>query len=445
MHEQLPVAVIGAGPVGLAAAAHLLSRGLEPVVFEAGDGVGASVREWAHVRVFSPWEYDIDPTAAELLDRSRLGRARGRRVSDRWRRSSSATSSRWPRCRRIAERLHLNARVLAVTRRGVDKLKDAGRDEAAFELRVERDGVEERHFARAVIDASGTWTRPNPLGAGGLPAVGERAARRPHRLRHPGRPRRRPRPLRRPSRAGGRQRPLGPQRHPRPRRAARATSRDTEIVWAIRGAELGTSLGGGAADQLPARGALGRAVRRLLDDGAIELVTGFQTEGVGRDGDRAGGGRRSSGAGRRRGHRGDRLPARSGAAGRAAPGARRSRRGAARAGAADRPQRALVRVGAAARRRRALAPRRRRLRCRDEELRARADLPAAHRLRAGPLGRGGAGRRLGVGAPGRARASRDRRLQRARAVEPRASRRPMPAPRRAAARRSERELVSDAA
>jgi pyruvate/2-oxoglutarate dehydrogenase complex dihydrolipoamide dehydrogenase (E3) component len=57
-------------------------------------------------------------------------------------------------------------------------------------------------------------------------------------------------------------------------------------VWAIRRAELGTSLGGGAADQLPARGALGRAVRRLLDDGAVELVTGFQTEGLGRDGDR---------------------------------------------------------------------------------------------------------------------------------------------------------------
>ena len=64
-----PVAVIGAGPVGLAAAAHLLARGLEPIVFEAGDRVGASIREWGHVRVFSPWEYDIDPVAAALLER----------------------------------------------------------------------------------------------------------------------------------------------------------------------------------------------------------------------------------------------------------------------------------------------------------------------------------------------------------------------------------------
>ena len=63
------VAVIGAGPVGLAAAAHLLARGLEPIVFEAGDAVGASIREWGHVRVFSPWEYNVDPVAVALLER----------------------------------------------------------------------------------------------------------------------------------------------------------------------------------------------------------------------------------------------------------------------------------------------------------------------------------------------------------------------------------------
>src|SRR5215216_3143239 len=51
---ELPVAVIGAGPVGLAAAAHLIERGIRPLVFEAGAAVGASIREWGHVRVFSP-------------------------------------------------------------------------------------------------------------------------------------------------------------------------------------------------------------------------------------------------------------------------------------------------------------------------------------------------------------------------------------------------------
>ena len=36
--ESLPVAVIGGGPVGLAAAAHLIARGLPVKVYEAGSG-----------------------------------------------------------------------------------------------------------------------------------------------------------------------------------------------------------------------------------------------------------------------------------------------------------------------------------------------------------------------------------------------------------------------
>ena len=77
------VAVIGAGPVGLAAAAHLLARGLEPIVFEAGDAVGASIREWGHVRVFSPWEFNLDPVAAELLERHGWTAPEPRRLPDR--------------------------------------------------------------------------------------------------------------------------------------------------------------------------------------------------------------------------------------------------------------------------------------------------------------------------------------------------------------------------
>src|SRR6476661_6398086 len=61
------VAVIGAGPVGLAAAAHLLERGLQPIVLEAGREAVHSVRLWQHVRLFSPWEYNGDKAAARLL------------------------------------------------------------------------------------------------------------------------------------------------------------------------------------------------------------------------------------------------------------------------------------------------------------------------------------------------------------------------------------------
>src|SRR6185312_15618694 len=65
--EDLPVAVIGAGPVGLAAAAHLAERGVPFTVVEAGDGPAAAVRAWGHVRVFSPWRYNIDQAARRLL------------------------------------------------------------------------------------------------------------------------------------------------------------------------------------------------------------------------------------------------------------------------------------------------------------------------------------------------------------------------------------------
>jgi 2-polyprenyl-6-methoxyphenol hydroxylase-like FAD-dependent oxidoreductase len=59
---------IGAGPVGLAAAAHLVERKMPFVVFEAGPRVGNSALAWGHVQLFSPWQYCIDPAAARLLE-----------------------------------------------------------------------------------------------------------------------------------------------------------------------------------------------------------------------------------------------------------------------------------------------------------------------------------------------------------------------------------------
>ena len=83
---SLPVVIIGAGPVGLAAAAHVLGRSLTPLVLEAGSRVADGVRRWGHVRVFSPWSLNVDPVAVDLLIR------RG------W--TSNSTSSPWLRCPR---------------------------------------------------------------------------------------------------------------------------------------------------------------------------------------------------------------------------------------------------------------------------------------------------------------------------------------------------------
>ena len=98
--EELPVAVIGAGPVGLAAAAHLVERGLRPVIFERGDSVGASLLEWGHVRVFSPWRYNIDAAARAPARCARDGR---HPMPTRCRPAARSSRNIWrrsPRCRR---------------------------------------------------------------------------------------------------------------------------------------------------------------------------------------------------------------------------------------------------------------------------------------------------------------------------------------------------------
>ena len=277
-NTQLPVAVIGAGPVGLAAAAHLSSRGIEPVVFEAGDSVGASVREWGHVRVFSPWSYNIDPVAADLLEGAGWSAPAsdayptGDEIVERYLEPLAAVPG-------IAESLHLRSRVVSVTRQGIDKLKDDGRDDAPFQLVVEEDGEERRYLARAVIDASGTWTRPNPVGAGGVLAAGER--RHADRIAYGipdvlGSDRERY--------AGRRVLVVGSGHSAFNAILDLVTLRDsepaTEIVWAIRGAAPDRNYGGGSDDQLPARGALGATVRGLVADGSVEVVAGFQTRAI---------------------------------------------------------------------------------------------------------------------------------------------------------------------
>jgi thioredoxin reductase len=274
-----PVAIIGAGPVGLAAAAHLVTRGARPIVFEAGAEISAHVGAWSHVRVFSPWRFNIDEVAATLLrthgwiDPDPDVLPTGAELLARYLRPLAALPE-------LAPHIRLHSRVTRITRAGYDKMKTEGRDAAPFALRVRGDdGREVTWLARAVIDASGTWGTPNPLGSDGIPASGETEAA--DRIVY------------------GIPAPLGADRF---RYAGQRVlvvgsghsafnvlldlvtlaerSPATRIAWAIRRADVGQLYGGGAADALPARGELGARLREAVDKGRVRLVTSFKTASV---------------------------------------------------------------------------------------------------------------------------------------------------------------------
>jgi len=272
---QRRIAVIGAGPIGLAAAAHLVAKGEAPVVLEAGESVGAQVLAWAHVQVFSPWRYNVDPVAGALLRASGWKEpdpdvlpTGGEIVADYLNPLAALPQ--------IAPHLRLGTRVVAVARAGYDKMKTTGREAAPFELRVRSAAGDETIFAHAVIDASGTYGVPNPLGANGLAAIGEPQCRGRifygipdvlgvHRSRY-----------------AGRKTLVVGSGH-----SAFNTLLDlaelanlapgTTITWAVRRSEVGQMYGGGEPDVLPARGSLGARLRELVDSGRVRLVTGFRT------------------------------------------------------------------------------------------------------------------------------------------------------------------------
>ena len=280
--SELPVVVVGAGPVGLAAAAELVERGLEPLVLERGDAAGAAVAQWHHVRLFSQWSELVDPAAARLL------------LAAGWERPADAeypTGEEWaarylaPLADALGERVRFGAEVVGVARRGRDRVVDAGRDTEPLTVHVRSAAGEERITAGAVIDASGTWTGPNPLGGDGLPAAGETAATNHIAYQVPNLEDDAAR-----TRYAGRHVVIAGSGHSA--LTALVAFADlaeqepaTRITWLLRRGAVGSTFGGGEADQLPARGALGLRARAAVDAGRISVVTGFRTETVDRDGD----------------------------------------------------------------------------------------------------------------------------------------------------------------
>jgi thioredoxin reductase len=272
--QEKTVAIIGGGPVGLAAAAHALDRGLRPVVLEAGEQVGHAVSQWALVRMFSPWAYNVDKAAEALLREEGWNSPEqghyptgGELVAQYLEPLASRT--------KLNQHIQTKARVVSVGRIGFDKVKTAGREHAPFEIRYQNGKGPSMMRAHAVIDASGTWDMPNPAGANGLEAIGEvtNSSRIAYGM---------PDVL-----AGQRSRyankvvaVLGAGH------SAVGTILDlaqlktvepaTDIIWVLRGDTPEKSFGGGDNDKLTARGELGKVFAKLVQGGGVRVETAFR-------------------------------------------------------------------------------------------------------------------------------------------------------------------------
>jgi len=272
MSTALPVAIIGAGPVGLAAAAELLGRGETPLVLEAGPGAAHAVRQWGHVRMFSPWEFNVSPSARALLE------ARGWVAPDPAAFPTGNDLADFyldPLAAALTGHLRFGARVVGVARQDHGRLVEGRRDEAPFILHVAGAvGRVEAIAARAVIDCSGTWSAPNPAGAHGMPAPGEAACA--GRI------------------ASGIPDVLGVDRAAHAGRATLVVGAGhsamnvvldlvalaeevpgTRILWAFRRPLGAVNFGGGAKDGLSQRGVLGARAQALVESGAVTAIAPF--------------------------------------------------------------------------------------------------------------------------------------------------------------------------
>lgn len=270
----LPVAIIGAGPIGLAAAAHLAERGLSFVVLEAGDSAAASVRAWGHTRLFSPWKHLVDPASRRLLEERGWElptpdlAPTGTELVEKYVAPLAALDQ-------IAPHVQYGAEVVGVAREGMDRTRTRGRATTPFVVRYRTStgGVEEV-TARSVIDASGTYLSPNSLSSSGLELLGMAdiadrvTAALPDVL--------------------GRDRALFAGRHTTVVGAGHSAANTllglvqlareepgTTVAWLIRNAQA-VRVSSSADDELGDRARLGSRVDRAIAEGSVEVVDGFE-------------------------------------------------------------------------------------------------------------------------------------------------------------------------
>jgi len=282
--STLPVLIIGAGPIGLAAAANLVERGIDFTVLEAGDGPATSIRLWGHTRLFSPWRHLIDPASRRLLEAEGWtapadeGRApTGQELVDEYLAPLAALEP-------LRSRTRYGTRVVAVTKEGMDRTRTSGREMAPFLIRLQTsDGSVEELTGRAVIDASGTYLSPNPLNSSGLDPMG--ALDVPERVVHAlpdvlGADR---------ARFAGRHTTVVGAGHSAANTLIAlaelaAHEPGTRVTWLIRNASA-VRVSSSADDELADRARLGSRVDRLVASDAVEKIDSFEISRIEPQGD----------------------------------------------------------------------------------------------------------------------------------------------------------------
>ena len=273
--SELPVVVIGAGP-RLAGPTHLLERGMQP----CGARVGRR-----------PWNRGgAVVTRTDLLPVAGTGGRRSRTIALPlgWAAPSTGYPSggEWisgyltPLADALGDRVRYRTRVTGVSRQGHDRVLTKDRDDAPFVVHVvDHNRHESTLSARAVIDASGTWSQPNPAGADGLPALGERDGASAGVVTYAP-----PAPENSAAWAGEHVVIVGSGHSAMTAvielaEVARQHTA-TRVTWVLRRGTIGSMLGGGESDALPQRGALGARAHAAVDAGLVQMVTGFRTERI---------------------------------------------------------------------------------------------------------------------------------------------------------------------
>ncbi len=271
LNKTYPVAIIGAGPVGLAAAAHLSLAGEAFILLEKGSEVAENIKSWQHVRLFSPWQYNVDKAAKQLLLKSgwTMPEESILPTGQEIRAMYLQPLANLPE---IKPFISFNTTVVGISKKNHDKMKSASRDSAPFVLYTEQNGKTERILASAVIDATGTWATPNPVHAEnvwtsaeqkladkifyGIPNVKSLNDRY----------------------KGKRVAVIGGGHSAINTILELEKLEDVEIIWVLRKKRVEEAYGGEEKDALAARGELGSRIHTLVNEGKIKVFTPFYIE-----------------------------------------------------------------------------------------------------------------------------------------------------------------------